>query len=138
MNGEIEPQNPTSPRVPKASGSLDDIVRGFLDASTAKKRGVRRHQEKYRGYNKYSGQDAAQILSVLLAWEAGELTEGQASKALGTDRVSARHAKIQMIERGVLLACEWVVSNSANAASDLSPSANGATKTNPGVAADGD
>ena len=27
MNGEIELQNPASPQVPKASGSLDDIVR---------------------------------------------------------------------------------------------------------------
>lgn len=46
-------------------------------------------------------------LKILLAWEAGELSEGQAMKALGVDRVSARVKKQEAIKEGaaLLVAC---------------------------------
>jgi len=37
---------------------------------------------------------------VLLAWEAGELSEGQVSKLLGVHRIEARGMRIAAIERG--------------------------------------
>lgn len=40
-------------------------------------------------------------LQVLLAWEAGELSEGQAAKTLGLDRVAARDLRLGQIQAGV-------------------------------------
>ncbi len=38
---------------------------------------------------------------IVLAWEAGELSEGQATKALGTDRLSARERRDELIADGL-------------------------------------
>lgn len=37
---------------------------------------------------------------VCLAWEAGELSEGQVARALGVDRVTARELRTLSIENG--------------------------------------
>lgn len=41
------------------------------------------------------------VLRVLIAWEAGELSEGQAMAVLGINRVNARELKAQAIQDGV-------------------------------------
>lgn len=41
------------------------------------------------------------VLRVLVAWEAGELSEGQATTALGVSRVVARGLKEQAVADGV-------------------------------------
>lgn len=41
------------------------------------------------------------VLRVLIAWEAGELSEGQAMAALGVSRVVARGLKQQAVADGV-------------------------------------
>lgn len=46
----------------------------------------------------------ADAACILLAWEAGELSEGQAAKLLGLDRVSARARRQDMIKQGADLA----------------------------------
>jgi hypothetical protein len=48
-------------------------------------------------------EDKVERLSVLLAWEAGELSEGQAARALNTDRVTLRgyrQDEISLARRG--------------------------------------
>ena len=80
-----------------------------------KRRTWRKGTDKYRGgQRKYSAQDAAQMVAVLLALEAGEISEGIAARALQTDRVSLRDAKIKITEIGVDLACEWRSKNASN------------------------
>lgn len=41
-------------------------------------------------------------LSILFAYVAGELSEGQAAKALGVDRIELRSLASEQIERGLL------------------------------------
>ncbi len=44
-----------------------------------------------------------QTLFVLLAWESGDLSEGQAAKALGIDRLELRERRINAIHTGRLI-----------------------------------
>ena len=67
-----------------------------------KQRKDRSYQVKHRGSRRSYRTEAEDAL-ILLAWEAGELSEGQASKALWVDRVTARDRKIAAIERGRVL-----------------------------------
>lgn len=39
-------------------------------------------------------------LQIMLAWESGQLSEGQAMKALGTSRIDARRMKQQATAKG--------------------------------------
>jgi hypothetical protein len=48
-------------------------------------------------------------LHILLAWEAGEMTEEQAARLLGVDRLAARQMKLDAIETGKKLAqSAWI------------------------------
>ena len=70
--------------------------------TTDRQRYMREYQARRRG-TKRSYKSEADSACVLLAWEAGEITEGVAAKLLGIDRVSARERKQCMIMRGVQL-----------------------------------
>ncbi len=43
-------------------------------------------------------------LCILLAWLAGELSEGTVERALGTDRLTVRKWRLDAIRRGIELA----------------------------------
>ena len=64
-----------------------------------KQRYNRHAQQKHRGSRRCYRTEAEDAL-ILLAWEAGELSEGQAAKALGVDRVTARDRRLSAVERG--------------------------------------
>lgn len=74
-----------------------------MASSPAKRRRDRLSQQRHRG-GKHSPLTQAENASILLALEAGELTEGQAAKALGVDRVSCRLLREEAIGRGIALA----------------------------------
>jgi len=59
------------------------------------RRAVRKHRGSRRSYL-----TEAEDALIILAWQAGELSEGQAARALGLDRVTARDRRIAAIERG--------------------------------------
>mgnify|MGYP003344296207 CR=1 FL=1 len=61
----------------------------------------RMSQAKIRGSHSYKTE--MENLQILLAWEAAELSEGQAAKALDMDRVSLRMLKEASIKSGILL-----------------------------------
>lgn len=69
------------------------------------RRKARRFQQKSRGDVK-SAADLFENAAILIAWEAGEVSEEQASKAMDVDRVTAREARLQMIAFGRVLASE--------------------------------
>lgn len=69
------------------------------------KRTERLYQRRHRG-GKRSASDESENAAIMLAWEAGEITEGQAAKALGVDRVSAREMKLKAVALGRALAQE--------------------------------
>lgn len=50
-------------------------------------------------------------LEVLLAWESGELSEGQACRLLGTDPVSARGMRTEAVAAARSRWAEWRASN---------------------------
>lgn len=69
-----------------------------------KARKSRRDQRKSRG-DKSSASDDAENMLMLLAWEAGEVSEGVLSKVLdGGDRVALRERKMRAIALGRTLA----------------------------------
>lgn len=72
-----------------------------------KKRNNRRSQRRFRG-DKRSPSDLYEDTAILLAWEAGDITEGQATKALGMHRVEAREAKLRIIYFGRAMAYELI------------------------------
>lgn len=59
-----------------------------------------RHYMAQRRGTKRCLKTEADAACVLLAWEAGEITEGRAAKLLKTDRVSLRGLRLKMIEQG--------------------------------------
>ena len=65
----------------------------------AKQRYNRHAQQKHRGSRRCYRTEAEDAL-ILLAWEAGELSEGQAAKALDVDRVTARDRRLAGISHG--------------------------------------
>lgn len=64
-----------------------------------KRRIDRLAQQRHRG-SRRSYVTEIENLKILLAWEAGELSEGQAMKAIGVDRVTARGMKCDAIREG--------------------------------------
>jgi hypothetical protein len=68
-----------------------------------KRRQQRADQRKSRG-DKSSGRDGLEDSAILLAWEVGELTEGQAARALRVDRVALREMKLRLVAVGRALA----------------------------------
>jgi predicted ArsR family transcriptional regulator len=64
-----------------------------------KQRSDRLAQVRHRN-SKRSYVTEIENLKICLAWACGELSEGQASKALGLDRVSARGHLAQLVEDG--------------------------------------
>lgn len=70
----------------------------------ANARKIRLAQRKWTGYQ-HSARDKAEDLSMLLAWEAGEVSEGVLSKVLDAgDRVKLRERKMRAIALGRSLA----------------------------------
>jgi hypothetical protein len=57
-------------------------------------------QQKHRG-SKRSFVTEIEDLKILLAWECGELSEGQVSKALKIDRISARKMRDDFVAEGI-------------------------------------
>lgn len=69
-----------------------------------KARKMRGYQRKHRG-DKRSANDDAETLLMLLAWEAGEVSEGVLAKVLDAgDRVALRERKMRAIALGRSLA----------------------------------
>lgn len=62
-----------------------------------KRRRDRAYQAKHRG-TKRSFVTEIENLKVLLAWEAGQISEGWAAKLLKLDRVSLRDLKMRYLE----------------------------------------
>lgn len=58
-----------------------------------------------------NSQKHADLMDVLLAWEAGEISEGIACKTLGMERVRMRGAKMLCVEAGKKLAAKWREAN---------------------------
>jgi hypothetical protein len=67
-----------------------------------KRRLDRLSQQKHRD-SKRSYVTEIENLQIILAWEAGELSEGQAAKALEVDRVTARDMRLRAIQAGARL-----------------------------------
>lgn len=74
-------------------------------AVIVKRRLVRKYQRKSRG-DKRSANDEFENAAIVAAWEGGELTEGQAMRALSVDRVSAREIRLRVVALGRALATE--------------------------------
>ena len=67
-------------------------------------RKIRLEQRKWTGYQ-HRARDEAEDLSMLLAWEAGEVSEGALSKVLDAgNRVKLRERKMRAIALGRSLA----------------------------------
>lgn len=72
-----------------------------------KQRLARLYQGKSRG-DRRSYKTELENVQLLLAWEAGELSEGQVSNMLGVDRVSLRMMREGAVAAGMTLAEELV------------------------------
>lgn len=70
-----------------------------------KARADRQYQRKHRAGKSSPTTDLEDAL-IVLAWEAGELTEGQAAAALGTDLLGARIRREALLGRGIQIAYE--------------------------------
>lgn len=64
-----------------------------------KRRADRLAQQKHRG-SRRSYVTEVENLQVLLAWEARALSEGQAARAIGVDRVTLRGMKLDAVKAG--------------------------------------
>lgn len=83
--------------------------------SILKARKARRYQRASRG-DKRSAADDAEALLMLLAWEAGEVSEGVLAKVLENgDRVALRERKMRAIALGRTLAHALRILGPANA-----------------------
>lgn len=67
----------------------------------------RKHQRNSRG-GKKSHRDDFENAAILLALEAGEITEGQAMRALGVCRVEAREARLETTALGRAIALSLI------------------------------
>lgn len=70
-----------------------------------KQRMARLYQGKSRG-DRHSYKTELENVRLLLAWEAGDLSEGQVSRVLGIDRVSLRMMREGAVAAGMALAEE--------------------------------
>ena len=73
------------------------------DYTKRKRRYDRLAKQKERG-SKRSYVTEIENLKIILAWEAGELSEGQAARAIQVDRVTLRDMRIEAINSGEGLA----------------------------------
>lgn len=73
------------------------------DPKARKRRQDRLAQQRHRG-NKRSYVTEVENLKIILAWEAELLSEGQAAKAIGVDRVTLRDMRFQAMHVGENLA----------------------------------
>lgn len=68
---------------------------------------LRRREREYQRHSRggaRSPTDLYENAAIMAAWEAGEITEGQAMNALELDRVQAREAKLALVALGRSLA----------------------------------
>lgn len=72
-------------------------------ANQALQRYMRLAQAKHRG-SRQSYKTQLENCQILLAWERGDLSEGQASKALGLNRIESRTLLAKQSEAGANLA----------------------------------
>lgn len=70
---------------------------------TVRTRKSRAHQRRCRS-DKHSHADEAENMLMLLAWEAGEISEGVMADVFTTDRVALRELRLRSIARGRMLA----------------------------------
>lgn len=75
-------------------------------APEVKRRSDRLSQRKHRNGRRSYLTDMENA-RILLAWEAAELTEGQAAEALGVDRLGARKMREEAIGSGIALAAAF-------------------------------
>lgn len=78
-------------------------VQGDQRALAKKRRDDRLSQQRHRA-SKRSYVTDYENAAIVAAWEAGELTEGQAASALGRDRLGARLLREAVIGAGIDLA----------------------------------
>lgn len=76
-------------------------------ARVLKRRLIRWYQRRCRGGAR-SQSDLYENAAIMAAWEAGEITEGQAMRALEATRVQAREAKLALVAFGRALALELI------------------------------
>lgn len=74
-----------------------------MKSKQAKRRLDRLSQQKHR-QGKRSYLTEFENLAVLLAWESGALSEGQAASTLGMDRLTLREFRITSIDLGKIIA----------------------------------
>lgn len=86
----------------RAMDLIRSAARALCDESL-KRRSDRLSQKKHRG-GKASYVTEIENLQIMLAWEAGELSEGQAAKALGVERVALRDLRRIAVNTGAALA----------------------------------
>ena len=79
--------------------------RGPAVTAAQKARSDRQYQRKRRAGKSSPVTDLEDAL-VVPAWEAGELTEGQAAAALGTCHLGARIRREALVGRGIRIAYE--------------------------------
>ncbi len=68
--------------------------------SLRRTRANRAYQAKHRGGTACNYRTEMEDALIMLAWEAGELSEGQVARALALDRVSARVMKLEATRKG--------------------------------------
>ena len=76
----------------------------MTEQNDEKRRKDRFYQQRHRG-SKRSYVTEIENLNVLVAWQSETLSEGQAAKLLGTDRVSLREMRDAAIEAALKLKC---------------------------------
>lgn len=73
------------------------LRRAMSKQTDEKRRQDRQYQAKHRG-TKRSFVTEIENLKVLLAWEAGQISEGWAAKILKLDRVSLRDLRLKYLD----------------------------------------
>lgn len=73
--------------------------------SIRQRRAMRGYQAKARG-TRQSFATLYENALIVLAWERAELSEGQAAKALGLDRLSARILRDDLVLAGIRIGSE--------------------------------
>jgi hypothetical protein len=91
-----------NPEDQRAMDLIHSAARALCD-DARKRRSDRLPQKKHRG-SKNSYVTDIENLQIMLAWEAGELSEGQAAKALQVERVALRDLRRIAVNSGAALA----------------------------------
>lgn len=91
-----------NPEDQRAMDLIHSAARALRDESV-KRRSDRLAQQKHRK-GKASYVTEIENLQIILAWEAGELSEGQAAKALRVERVALRDLRRIAVNSGAALA----------------------------------